>query len=193
VNASEPLMTPRNRQLREMRCTPGDRAWPLEEGASGGRRDRTGRVSTAGPRGKEGTQSGGRNSDARNVETPPGSMPLAVAIGAPGHQGRPDACMRMSAHTAARERKSRLLARPGKSHLAAGPTGSTLGVEAFPRTASPVVLAVPGPGACGPGLSAACQRCGPGGRGVLARDPGSGGVSGSRGDDGQGLCVVHDR
>ena len=50
----------------------GDRAWPLGEGASGGRRDRTGRVSTAGPRGKEGAHSG-RDSDVRNVETPPGS------------------------------------------------------------------------------------------------------------------------
>src|SRR6516164_4565032 len=55
----------------------GDRAWPLEEGASGGRRDRTGRVSTAGPRGKEGTQSG-RDSDVRNVETPPGSRRCLV-------------------------------------------------------------------------------------------------------------------
>jgi hypothetical protein len=72
VNASEPLMTPRNRQLREMGECRGDRAWPLEEGASGGRRDRTGRESTAGPRGKEGTQSG-RDSDVRNVETLPGS------------------------------------------------------------------------------------------------------------------------
>ena len=46
-------------------------AWPLEVGASGDRRDWTGRVSTAGPRGKEGTQSG-RDSDVRNVEIPSG-------------------------------------------------------------------------------------------------------------------------
>jgi|ERR1700710_323398 hypothetical protein len=50
----------------------GDRAWPLEVGASGGRRDRTGRESTVGPRGKEGSQSG-CDSDVRNVETPSGS------------------------------------------------------------------------------------------------------------------------
>jgi len=50
----------------------GDRAWPLEEAASGDRRDRTGRVGTAGSRGEEGAQSG-RCSDVRNVETPSGS------------------------------------------------------------------------------------------------------------------------
>jgi len=72
VNVSEPLMTPRNGQLRRWDEDRGDRAWPLGEGASGGRRDRTGRESTAGPRGKEGTQSG-RDSDVRNVETPSGS------------------------------------------------------------------------------------------------------------------------
>ena len=50
----------------------GDRTWPLEEGARDGRRDRTGRLSTAWSRGKEGTQSG-RDSGVRNVETPSGS------------------------------------------------------------------------------------------------------------------------
>jgi hypothetical protein len=71
VNASKPLMTPRNGQLRRWDEDRGDRAWPLKVGASGDRRDWTGRVSTAGPRGKEGTQSG-RDSDVRNVEIPSG-------------------------------------------------------------------------------------------------------------------------
>ena len=71
VNVNEPLMTPRNRQPRRWDARRGDKAWPLVEGASGGRRDRTGRESTAGPRGKEGTQSG-RDSGVRNVETLPG-------------------------------------------------------------------------------------------------------------------------
>jgi hypothetical protein len=55
----------------------GDRAWPLEEAASGGWRDRTGRESTAGSRGEEGAQSG-RISGVWNVETPSGSRRCLV-------------------------------------------------------------------------------------------------------------------
>jgi hypothetical protein len=57
----------------------GDRTWPLEEGARDGRRDRTGRLSTAWSRGKEGTQSG-RDSGCVERGNPVGVRVDALAL-----------------------------------------------------------------------------------------------------------------